>query len=537
MPLSIPKSVKSLAVDISLQNFPRRVLSSVFASVPAQPMAEPMRLLAISPSALKLIQMEEKFADQLSGQTSPGWAHCYWGSQFGSYAGQLGDGAAMLIGESGGYEINLKGSGPTPFSRGFDGRKVQRSSVREFIGSEAMAGLGIPTTRAATIFVSDKTKVPRDVNYSGRMVPEPCAVISRIAKTFFRFGSFESYDKDDSPMIKSLTEYCLANFVSKEVQNNSETLLEFVIDKTAYLIACWQSVGFTHGVMNTDNMSIIGDTIDYGPFGFVETYDPHFVPNTSDKFGRYAFSEQPRMAAWNCQKLANVLALHYDSEPMDVRNMFFEKYNLYYENKMMEKIGTNENFAILHSELFALMEKSAVDFTSVFRYLSELHTNNVSDIAKSIMETYPSVDRIKKLSATRISATDLPEIELFAQTRLNELEQAGIDLHTIARWKFHLERIESFTNGNERREECLNEWKKFLIKLAPLISDESRIVMKSVNPIYIPRQSLIQKGIDGEIDLNVLVEIFENPFEKRSYEDFEKPDLTNSNDVCLSCSS
>ena len=564
--LGVPRSVQALPVDSLGRNFPRKLSQRIFALVPVQPLSPPLRTVAVSARAVELLltkpwsadveslAQDTLFAGVFSGSVFPAnlrpAAHCYWGTQFGSYAGQLGDGAALLLGEINGYEINLKGTGPTPFSRGFDGRKVLRSSVREFLASEAMAGLGVPTTRAAALVVSGSETVSRDVNYSGRPINEPCAVVSRLARSFFRFGSFESMDVGDSLVIRQLTEFVSDHVLSEP----TSSLIDHVVDRTAFMVSEWQSVGFVHGVMNTDNMSILGDTIDYGPFGFIENYDPHFVPNTSDKFGRYAFSEQPQIAAWNCARLHAMLDMHLDDRlkqrighnpDLDVVAQFNDRYSVYYSEKMRKKLGLSEVSQGWTNRILSLLEDSAVDFTVTFRQLATLEPGKEEAVLGAIMATFPSLERVQRLSAVRVNKSDIPEIEEFARTRLADLKKAGIDLNAIERWKFHIRRVEQFEKGQEWRTHCEQGWRTFLAELAPLLSDESRKVMKSVNPIYIPRQALIQTSIDKAQNFNdfsevhALLRLFQDPYVEDSSVDsqlYANPDLANLG-VCLSCSS
>ena len=583
-------SVVSLPVDDSLRNFPRRVVGAVFANVPVQSLLKPSRDVAVSVPALSQLlpgfkhspEIPESFTQIFSGSKLPPKvpflaSHCYWGTQFGNYAGQLGDGTASLVGQSStGYEINLKGTGQTPFSRGFDGRKVLRSSVREFLCSEAMAGLGIPTTRAAALVVSETSQVMRDVNYSGSPVMEKCAVVSRTAKSFFRFGSFESRDLADSPTVRKLAGYCWNELLKP---NGSQDFITTVIDRTAQTVAMWQSVGFVHGVLNTDNMSILGDTIDYGPFGFVENFDPHFIPNTSDKFGRYAFSEQPKIAAWNLKKLYESLKLHIvgDSDAIlsneqrqdiyekfgfrtivsedEIETQFMSKFTKYYRENMRKKLGlkgdvTEEEFQLLLGNLRSLFEDTAVDYTYTFRMLSELGSPRPThDIVNEIMSTVPSTDRIGAFSSSvvRISKGDLPEIEEFAKTRMDELNRVGIDSSTIERWKFHLNRIENFglcDNYQGMVNEFRKRWTQFVSEWEKLTNEESRKVMKRINPVYVPRQNLLQKAIEecengNDEEVRLLLELLLNPYDvnpKVEHDKYAKPDL-NFYGSRLSCSS
>jgi uncharacterized protein YdiU (UPF0061 family) len=429
-----------------------------------------------------------------------------------------------------------------------------------------MAGLGIPTTRAGSVIASDTSKVVRDINYTGRPIEENCAVVSRIAKTFFRFGSFESEEESDSKAILELAKYTWANLLKPLRHSDTDGFMDVVIDRTAFLVAEWQAVGFVHGVMNTDNMSIIGDTIDYGPFGFVENYDPHFVPNTSDKFGKYALSEQPRVAAQNCERLYNVLATRLrnyaraeqevgwrDIESVD--QQFFRKFQEYYDIKMRAKLGlrddllvSDEEFNQIRSDFLSLLDLTAVDYSVTFRALTKLNETNVESVVDNIFTTFPSVERAQRLTSNglRINREELSEVEAFASTRLGELQKAGIDLRTIQRWRHKHDRLERFSDEQSRErllEQGKEKWKTFLERLARLLTEESRTHMESVNPIYIPRQSILQQVIntaekkDDTREIYNVMRILCNPYVPgKNMEAFESPDLKNFG-VCLSCSS
>ena len=230
-------------------------------------------------------------------------ASVYSGHQFGVWAGQLGDGRAILLGETaGGQEVQLKGSGRTPYSRMGDGRAVLRSSIREFLCSEAMAALGVATTRALCI-----TGSPQSV---AREELETAAVVTRVAPSFIRFGHFEHFAaRGQEAELRQLADYVIARYYPdcRSAANPCAALLQAVSKRTAALLAQWQSVGFCHGVMNTDNMSILGLTIDYGPFQFLDAFDPNHICNHSDHMGRYAFNRQPGVAYWNLLCLAKAL--------------------------------------------------------------------------------------------------------------------------------------------------------------------------------------------------------------------------------------
>jgi len=277
-------------------------------------------------------EFEKFFSGSLIFPNMKTSSHCYVGHQFGVFAGQLGDGRAISLGDfynsvNNLFEIQLKGSGLTPYSRFADGRAVLRSSIREFLASEHLYSLGIPSTRALCI-IGSSNEVVRDILYNGNPKNEKCAVVTRVAPSFMRFGSFEIFKDIDKysghsgpsvglekDMLPKMLEYLIKFhyreledcFLKREDNNikcdtNSESikekeiekykiLFELICERTALLVAYWQCYGFTHGVLNTDNMSILGLTIDYGPFGFLEFYDDFYVPNHSDKYGRYCFSE------------------------------------------------------------------------------------------------------------------------------------------------------------------------------------------------------------------------------------------------------
>jgi uncharacterized protein YdiU (UPF0061 family) len=245
------------------------------------------------------------------------YAACYGGHQFGNWAGQLGDGRAITLGEAHGrdgksYELQLKGAGPTPYSRSADGRAVLRSSVREFLCSEAMHHLGVPTTRALSLITTGEDVV-RDMFYDGRARPEPGAVVCRVAPSFLRFGSFEIFaSRADHGTLEALARHALRHHFADLGEPGPAAyaqLFQRICRDTAVMIAHWMRVGFVHGVMNTDNMSILGLTIDYGPYGWLDAFEPDWTPNTTDASGRrYRYRNQPGIALWNLVRLAEALA-------------------------------------------------------------------------------------------------------------------------------------------------------------------------------------------------------------------------------------
>eukprot|EP00759_Apiculatamorpha_spiralis_P018301 PhF_6_TR24770/c0_g1_i1/m.34009 len=411
----------ALPIDTDLAQHSRYVKNACFALVNPTPLDNPT-LVARSGSALELIGIDPnapstELSTYFSGNVllpgSTPVAHCYCGYQFGNFAGQLGDGAAMLLGTvvpprrnplHQRYELQLKGSGPTPFSRSFDGRKVLRSSIREFLGCEGMHGLGIPTTRSATCVTSTSTVI-RDMHYNGNPQKEYCAVITRIAPTFFRFGSYEIVlpngpSAGNYGLLWKMLEYTCKSFFPhlavNWIQQPSDTVVsmfEEVMKLSASLAAQWQAIGFCHGVLNTDNMSIIGITLDYGPFGFVEAYDPDYVPNGSDTNGRYAFQKQPEIVKWNLKKLAECWGLVADGKKMAdlVETQYDGLYEQEYVSRMQAKLGISgaKNMAadkVLIQDLLSVMQITGADYSDTFRYFSSFdsHTMDVSAIAEDI---------------------------------------------------------------------------------------------------------------------------------------------------------
>ncbi len=298
----------------------------------------------------------------------------YAGHQFGHYVPQLGDGRAILIGEAahpdnGRWEIQLKGAGRTPYSRGGDGRAVLRSSIREYLCSEAMHGLGIPTTRALCITGTDMPVMRESV--------ETGALVTRLSPTFIRFGSFEVFFyRNQLDDIKTLADFTLTHYFPELLEDAKpySVLVREVTRRTAILMAQWQAVGFCHGVMNTDNMSIIGLTLDYGPYGFMEAYDPGYICNHSDHDGRYAYDQQPNIGAWNCTCLAQaLLPLMELEDAQDALSIYGETFATEYMRLMCEKLGLpfEEESAPLVTNLLDLMAQNRVDYTNLFRSLAK----------------------------------------------------------------------------------------------------------------------------------------------------------------------
>ncbi|MEJ3964502.1 protein adenylyltransferase SelO [Citrobacter braakii] len=302
-------------------------------------------------------------------------AQVYSGHQFGVWAGQLGDGRGILLGEQqladgSTCDWHLKGAGLTPYSRMGDGRAVLRSTIRESLASEAMHYLGIPTTRALSIVTSD-TPVYRETVESG-------AMLIRVAQSHMRFGHFEHfYYRREPEKVRQLADFAIRYYWPQWQEEADKYQLWFndVVTRTATLIADWQAVGFAHGVMNTDNMSILGLTMDYGPFGFLDDYVPDFICNHSDNQGRYSFDNQPAAALWNLQRLAQTLSPFI---PVEALNDALDSYQLAlltrYGQRMRQKLGffsEQKNDNELLSELFNLMARERSDYTRTFRMLSQ----------------------------------------------------------------------------------------------------------------------------------------------------------------------
>lgn len=362
--------------------FYSRVAPTPFESTP--------RLIHFNAAAAALLDLDPavtadpRFVQIFSGaHLLPGMdpiAMLYAGHQFGHYVPQLGDGRAIILaettnarGES--WEIQLKGSGLTPYSRDGDGRAVLRSSIREYLASEAMHGLGIPTTRALCLIDS------QDEVYRERI--ETGAMLTRLAPSHVRFGSFEVfYYRDQHERVKRLADYVITRHYpeAREQPNPYLAMLETVVARTARLLAQWQAVGFAHGVMNTDNMSILGLTLDYGPYGFLDSYHPGFICNHSDHHGRYAFDKQPQIALFNLSCLAQTLLSLIDVDAAKAAlEAYWPQYTEHYHRIMASKLGfaqSDHDVLTLLSELLGLMRDSATDYTRLFRALSELERDS-----------------------------------------------------------------------------------------------------------------------------------------------------------------
>ncbi|MCL4140706.1 UNVERIFIED_CONTAM: hypothetical protein GTU68_052735, partial [Idotea baltica] len=379
--------------DPIVENGERQVKGACFSYVePATPAAP--RLVHASPEVADLIGLNaeevnsEDFLKVFTGaeliaDTKP-YAMCYGGHQFGGWAGQLGDGRAINLAQvehkGNTWALQLKGAGKTPYSRGADGLAVLRSSIREHLCSEAMHHLGVPTSRSLSIALTGE-QVVRDVLYNGNPAKEKGAVVCRVAQSFVRFGSFEIHvANQDVETLRSLADYTIEHFYPEIQGEGKEKYGQFfraVCGRSLDMVLHWQRVGFVHGVMNTDNMSIVGDTIDYGPYGWLEGYNHGWTPNTTDSQNkRYRYGQQPEMVFWNLHKLANALyPLIEDSVPFVAA---LEKYKADfmtgYRDMMKQKLGL-ANSRPGDEDLIATLEKSLhateTDMTIFFRNLAK----------------------------------------------------------------------------------------------------------------------------------------------------------------------
>lgn len=338
-------------------------------------------------------------------------ASVYSGHQFGQWAGQLGDGRAILLGEidtpQGGCELQLKGAGRTPYSRMGDGRAVLRSSIREYLCSEAMHGLGIPTTRALFLAGSDAAVRREDI--------ETAAVVTRTAPSFIRFGHFEHFSyTDQHAQLKALADYVIDRFypACRHQAQPYAALLQAVSERTAHLMAAWQSVGFCHGVMNTDNMSILGLTIDYGPFQFLDAFDPGHVCNHSDNTGRYAFNKQPNIAYWNLFCLGQALMPLIDAQ--DTALAALESYKTIFpqalDARMRAKLGlldAEQDDSTLVDGAFKLLASNRVDYTIFWRRLCNFTAQSGHEAVRDLFFDRESFNAWALQYSERIAQTDI----------------------------------------------------------------------------------------------------------------------------------
>ncbi|XP_070584325.1 protein adenylyltransferase SelO-like isoform X1 [Erythrolamprus reginae] len=434
--LSTEMFTVTLPIDRIQENYVREVQDCIFSVGYPTPFNSRVLLVAVSEEVLEQIldldlsaSSSDDFLQLVSGTKiilgSLPLTHRYGGHQFGSWAGQLGDGRAHLIGIytnrfGSRWELQLKGSGRTPYSsmiisprqlssapswtrknnnmalssieknRRGDGRAVLRSSIREFLGSEAMHYLGIPTSRAASLVVSDDT-VWRDQFYNGNIKKERGAIVLRVAKSWFRIGSLEILSHSgELDLLRILLDMVIKEHFPKiNVKDPNKYLAFFseVVSETAHLIGLWMSIGFAHGVCNTDNFSLLSITIDYGPFGFMDSYNPDFVPNSSDDEGRYKIGNQANVGMFNLDKLLQALNPLFSPRQKQLVSQILEGYPQQYYKGFIElfkaKLGLleeNEDDGYLIAFLLKLMEDTRADFTMTFRHLSEISEDQLKDL-------------------------------------------------------------------------------------------------------------------------------------------------------------
>ncbi len=342
------------------------------------------RLLGMDPDAVRNLDFVDYFGGNKILPGSNPLAMAYTGHQFGSYNPRIGDGRAVLLGDvknpdGDDWEISLKGCGPTRFARGFDGRATLRASIREHLAGEALHGLGVPTTRSLAV-VGIRDLIHRET-------PELAAVLTRVARSHIRFGSFENFHYTNRPTLgKNLANYTIHRHYPQFAKEADKYRLFYrhVILRTARLIAQWQSFGFVHGVMNTDNMSIVGDTFDYGPFGFMDAFNPNFIPNHSDSNGRYSFARQPEIGFWNLQKLGTALGALIDEDAIKQELAGYQpEYNRVYRSIIASKMGiqiADSAFHDLGGALFQLLYSNGADYTNFFRRLGDFPDGNMEPL-------------------------------------------------------------------------------------------------------------------------------------------------------------
>ena len=444
MKLNIQNTFSSeLPADKIRENTRRQVKEACFSYVTPRVPSAPTLIHYSSEMAENLgisrdMASSQAFLDIFSGaqilSDSEPYAMCYGGHQFGHWAGQLGDGRAINLAEVAhegkAWALQLKGAGETPYSRTADGFAVLRSSIREHLCSEAMYHLGVPTTRSLSLCLTGD-EVLRDVMYNGHSAYEKGAVVCRVAPSFVRFGNFQIFaSRGDKANLQKLVEYTIKHFFPTIKSTGKAAYLEFfksVCAKTLKMVIEWQRVGFVHGVMNTDNMSILGLTIDYGPYGWLEGYDTKWTPNTTDKQHRYSYGNQPSVAHWNLYQLANALyVLIEDAKPLEEALKEFQSKFIVAKIEMMSaKLGLitkNSADIALFTDLEKVLEITEVDMTIFYRLLSEINKEDTPvDILSGLHKAFYKPEELKgtvkeqwlgwlKSYLTRLSAETIADI-------------------------------------------------------------------------------------------------------------------------------
>ena len=515
---------RALPADPEAKNFRRQVSEACYSRVSPTSVREPQlvaysremaEVLGLSPEAVESPEFAQVFAGNKLLKGMDPFAMCYGGHQFGNWAGQLGDGRAINLGEVANprgehWTLQLKGAGPTPYSRMADGLAVLRSSVREFLCSEAMHHLGVPTTRALSLVLTGE-EVQRDMFYDGNPQMEPGAVVCRVAPSFLRFGNYQLFAaRGEIETLKKLVDYTIRTDFPGLGDPGRDTYLawfEEVCRRTADMIIHWMRVGFVHGVMNTDNMSVLGLTIDYGPYGWLEDFDPNWTPNTTDASGRrYRFGNQPQIALWNLVQFANALyPLIEEVEPLqEALDQYADRFQEGWQQMMVEKLGlasfrADEDVSLIESlqEVLQLVE---TDMTIFFRRLALLETDADLDD-----ETLLAPLRDAYYAPEKVTGDIQKQICDWLRRYQNRLQQDG-------------------TEPAERRTR-----------------------MNQINPKYVLRNYLAQLAIDkaeeGDFSLvNELLDVLRHPYDEQpDREQFaeKRPEWARNRPGCsmLSCSS
>ena len=441
-----------LPEDKTTTNERRQVHEACFSFVEPKKTASP-KLLHVSAEMLASLGISkekaesDEFLNLMTGNTiqtgTKPYAMCYGGHQFGHWAGQLGDGRAInlfeIVHDKKRWALQLKGAGETPYSRTADGLAVLRSSVREYLCSEAMFHLGVPTTRALSLAITGN-KVMRDVMYDGNPEYEKGAIVCRVSPSFVRFGNFELFSaRKEHETLKRLTDYTIRYFYPDLGNPSKESYLKFfkaVAGRSLDMVIHWQRVGFVHGVMNTDNMSILGLTIDYGPYGWLEGYDKGWTPNTTDRqHKRYRYGAQPDVVLWNLYQLANALyPLIEETDGLESILLNFKaSYSSAYLKMMKSKLGlfkTNDADGKLIQDLERNLEMTETDMTIFFRKLSEFSAedskNGITLVEKAFYDVTEISDKIRNEwnswfndYATRLACESLTKDE--RKTKMNQV--------------------------------------------------------------------------------------------------------------------
>ncbi len=532
--------VRALPGDPSAVNRPRQVTGAAYSHVLPTPVAAP-RLLAHAQEVATCLGIGDEeiaqpdFAEIFAGnRLLPGMtpvAACYGGHQFGNWAGQLGDGRAISLGEvvrpdGARWELQLKGAGRTPYSRTADGRAVVRSSVREFLCSEAMHHLGVPTTRALCLVATGESVV-RDLLYDGNPRPEPGAIVCRVAPSFLRFGNFEIFTaRQEFDLLRALADYTITTHYPHLGQPSTESYgrwFDEICRRTAEMVVHWMRVGFVHGVMNTDNMSILGLTIDYGPYGWLEGFDPGWTPNITDAGGRrYRFGAQPRVALWNLVQLANALVPLVGETAGLERSLqaYGELFEARYFAMMSAKLGLvgpqgddrttadKASDSVLLDELMELLPATETDMTIFFRQLATMPLATMPLAPFAATEALGDEELVEPLRAAHYEtapAKVIAQTAAFLRKYAARLHEGGIS------------------------------------------DDVRKARMNAVNPQYVLRNYLAQLAIDdaergdgGKV--HELLEVLRRPYDEQPGRDAfagKRPEWARSRAGCsmLSCSS